>query len=254
MSSPLPISVCMMCLNEERHMPKVLARVSDFAEWIVLDTGSTDRTAEIAREHGATVRPAQWEGFSLTRRRHFAMATQPWILWMDADEEVTEEMVTELRALFAKGPKHAAYRINRVMFFENRWIRHGDWYPDRVIRLFRADVWTLPIREVHESVEIDGSVGDLQSDLPHYSYTNWADRKQRLLKYSELWAKQEIAKGRDCLPLEGELRATWRFLRGYFLKLGLLDGKTGLRIALSCAQEVLEKYRALKRLSQSNSS
>ena len=89
-------------------MPKVLARVADFAEWIVLDTGCTDRTAEIALEYGAIVRSAPWQGFSLTRRGHFAMATQPWILWIDADEEVTEEMVMELRGLFASEPEHAA--------------------------------------------------------------------------------------------------------------------------------------------------
>src|SRR5690606_26344984 len=103
------------------------------------------------------VRTAQWEGFSLTRRNHFAMASQPWILWIDADEEVTKEMVAELRELLANGPKHTAYQINRVMFFENRWIKYGDWYPDRVLRLFRADAWKLPVREVHEAVEISGT-------------------------------------------------------------------------------------------------
>ena len=249
MSNPLPISVCMMCLNEERHMPKVLARVADFAEWIVLDTGCTDRTAEIALECGAIVRSAPWQGFSLTRRGHFAMATQPWILWIDADEEVTEEMVMELRGLFASEPEHAAYRINRIMFFEGEWIRCGDWYPDRVLRLFRADAWELPVRQVHESVEIRGSIGGLRSELPHYSYRDWADRDRRLLQYAELWAQQETAKGRRCGPMEGELRAAWRFIRGYLFKTGFMGGRLGLRIALSCAREVLAKYRALKTLS-----
>jgi glycosyltransferase involved in cell wall biosynthesis len=228
-------------------MLKVLARVGDFAEWVVLDTGSTDRTAEIAAEMGATVRSAPWQGFSLTRRGHFAMAGQPWILWIDADEEVTVELVEELRALFAKGPGHAAYRINRVMFFAGKWIRRGDWYPDRVLRLFRADAWTLPVREVHESVEINGTVSELQSELPHYSYRDWADRNRRLMSYAEIWAKQEAAKGRRCKPLEGELRAAWRFIRGYVLKAGFLEGAMGLRIAISCAREVLAKYRALGR-------
>lgn len=248
MSEPLPITVCMMCLNEERHMRKVLARVADFAEWIVLDTGSTDRTAEIAREFGASVRTAPWQGFSLTRREHFAMAGQPWILWIDADEEVTAELVSELRELFASGPQHAAYRINRVMYFEGKWIRYGDWFPDRVLRLFRANAWTLPVRAVHESVEIEGSIGMLRSELPHYSYTDWADRDRRLLRYAELWARQEAAKGRRCGMIEGELRAVWRFIRGYVFKKGFLGGLLGLRIAMSCAREVAEKYRALKAL------
>ena len=246
MSNPLPISVCMMCLNEERHMRKVLSCVADFAEWIVLDTGSSDRTAEIAAELGATVRTAPWQGFSITRREHFSMASQPWILWIDADEEVTPELVAELRGLFASSPQHAAYRINRVMFFEGKWIRYGDWFPDRVLRLFRANAWTLPIREVHESVEIDGTIGMLRSELPHYSYMDWPDRDRRLRRYAELWAKQEKAKGRRCGILEGELRAGWRFIRGYVLKKGFLGGWLGLRIAMSCAREVFEKYRALR--------
>lgn len=245
MSKPLPITVCMMCLNEERHMRKVLALVGYFAEWIVLDTGSTDKTAVIASDMGATVRCAPWQGFSLTRRGHFAMATQPWILWIDADEEVTVELVEELRTLFAKEPEHAAYRINRVMFFEGKWIRRGDWYPDRVLRLFRANAWTLPVREVHESVEINGTIGELHSELPHYSYRDWADRNRRLMCYAKIWAKQEVGKGRRCKPLEGELRAAWRFIRGYVLKAGFLEGGAGLRIAISCAREVLQKYRAL---------
>lgn len=246
MSEPLPISVCMMCLNEERHMRKVLARVADFAEWIVLDTGSTDLTASIAMECGATVRSAPWQGFSLTRRAHFAMATQPWILWIDADEEITAELVDELRALFARGPEHAAYRINRVMFFQNQWIRHGEWYPDRVLRLFRADAWTLPVREVHESVDIRGSIGELRGELPHYSYQNWEDRNRRIEKYAVLWARQEIAKGRKSNPLEASFRAGWRFFRAFVIKLGFLDGLVGCQIACSCAREVRLKYLALR--------
>lgn len=249
MIGSLPISVCMMCLNEERHMRKALACAADFAEWIVLDTGSTDRSAEIAHECGATVRTAPWQGFSLTRRGHFAMAAQPWILWIDADEEVTPELVNELRELFANKPEHAAYRINRVMFFEGEWIRYGDWFPDHVLRLFRADAWTLPVREVHESVEIDGTIGTLRSELPHYSYRDWADREHRLRRYAELWARQEAAKGRHCKVLEGEMRAAWRFIRGYVFKTGFMGGLLGLRIAMSCAREVMEKYRALKQIS-----
>jgi len=245
MSAPLPISVCMMCLNEERHMRKVLARVADFAEWIVLDTGSTDLTVAIAHECGATVRSASWQGFSLTRREHFAMATQPWILWIDADEEITVELVEELRTLFARGPEHAAYRINRVMFFQNQWIRRGEWYPDRVLRLFRADAWTLPVREVHESVDINGSIGDLCSELPHYSYQSWEDRNRRIEKYATLWARQEMEKGRDSSPLEASLRAAWRFFRAYVIKLGFLEGRLGYQIARSCAREVRLKYLAL---------
>jgi hypothetical protein len=158
---------------------------------------------------------------------------------------LTAELVGELRALFARGPEHAAYRINRVMFFQNQWIRHGEWYPDRVLRLFRADAWSLPVREVHESVDIDGSIGELRGELPHYSYQDWEDRNRRIEKYAGLWACQEIAKGRKSIPLEAYLRAAWRFFRAYVIKLGFLEGLLGYRIASSCAREVRLKYLAL---------
>jgi glycosyltransferase involved in cell wall biosynthesis len=248
MHAPLPITVCMLCLNEERHLKKGLAQVAAFAEWILLDTGSIDGSAEIGRQAGATVRSAPWSGFSETRRQHFAMATQPWILWIDADEEVTAELVDELRQLFAQEPPHAAYRINRLMFFEGKWIRCGEWFPDRVLRLFRADVWTLPIREVHESLSIQGSIGDLKGELPHFSYKDWPDRNQRIEKYARLWAKQEAANGRHSSRVTAAGHAGWRFFKVYFIKRGMLEGWLGLQIALSCAKEVHLKYLALIKL------
>jgi len=248
MHVPLPITVCMMCLNEERHLKKLLTQVPEFAEWILLDTGSTDASAEIGRGAGATVRSIAWSGFSETRRQHFAMASQPWILWIDADEEVTQDLVDELRRLFARGPTHTAYRINRIMYFEGKWIRHGEWYPDRVLRLFRTDRWTMPTREVHESLLVNGTLGSLRAELPHYSYQDWHDRNQRIEKYAKLWAVQETAKGRKSCFLEPWMRASWRFFRACFIKHGVADGWLGIQVAWSCAREVYLKYRALEML------
>lgn len=243
---PLPITVCMMCLNESHRLPAALQQIAEFAEWIVLDTGSQDDTAAEAERLGATVRSTAWSGFSETRRRHFEMASQPWILWIDADEVVTPEMVRELRKIFAQGhPPHAGYRINRVMYFEERWIRFGDWYPDRVLRLFRADAWAIQKRDVHESVTIAGTVSRMSSELPHFSYSGWKDRSERIARYAELWAMQEAEKGRETTLHSAAVRAGWRFLRGYLLKGGILGGVMGARIAASCAKEVWLKYAAL---------
>jgi glycosyltransferase involved in cell wall biosynthesis len=235
----------MMCLNEAWHLSRNLSEVSSFAEWIVLDTGSTDETIQIAAESGACVRSVPWMGFSETRRLHFAMATQPWILWIDADEEVTAELVSELRELFIQEPVHDAYRVNRIMFFEGKWIRRGEWYPDRVTRLFKADCWLLEPRSVHESVMIRGSVGELHGELPHFSYRDWNDRNQRIRKYASLWARQELDRGRDTFKAEAVGRAIWRFFRAGILRKGFLDGRLGFQIAHSCAMEVHLKYLAL---------
>lgn len=243
---PLPITVCMMCLNEGHRMEAALGQIREFAEWIVLDTGSGDHTVTEAERLGATVRSTAWTGFSETRRKHFEMASQPWILWIDADEVVTPEMVRELRNLFSKGnPAHTGYRINRVMNFENQWIRFGDWYPDRVLRLFRADAWEIQKRDVHESVTVTGPVGRVSSELPHFSYEGWKDRSERIACYARLWAMQEGKRGREATMSAAAVRAGWRFLRGYLLKGGIFGGVMGARIAGSCAKEVWLKYAAL---------
>ena len=245
----LPVSVCMMCRNEEFNLQRGLDQVAEFAEWIVADTGSTDRTAEIARERGAIVRDIPWQGFSETRRQHFAMASQPWILWIDADEVVTPELVAELRELFAKGePGMQGYRLDRVMNFNGVSIRHGDWHPDRVLRLFRADSWSMGSRVIHESVEIKGRIGSLKSTLPHYSYRDWDDRAKRVQAYSKLWAEQEYRRGRRSNSISSVVRAGWRFIRGYILMGGILDGALGLRVSLSCAREVWLKYSLLSKI------
>lgn len=247
---PLPISLCVLCLNEEDNLPRALAQASQFAEVLVLDTGSSDCSIKLAKELGATVAQSEWLGFAKTRRKHFEMAREPWILWLDADEEVTPQLVAELRRLFEKEniDDHAAYEVNREMVFLGKRIRHGDWFPDRVVRLFKADRWSMPEREVHESLKISGSVGRLQSLVPHYSYCSWRDREERVESYSSLWAKQQFATGRRSGSLAAWLRAGWKLIRGLFLKKGFLDGWLGVRIAWSNAAEVYRKYQKLHQL------
>lgn len=245
-AAPLPITVCMMCLNESQRMPAALQQIEEFAEWIILDTGSSDNTISEAERLGATVRSTSWNGFSETRRKHFEMATQPWILWIDADEVITPELVEEMRSLFATGrPLHTGYTISRVMYFENRWIRFGDWYPDRVMRLFQADAWSLEKRDVHESVRVNGTLGRIKSELPHFSYTGWQDRSERIARYAELWAMQQSARNRETSLTSAAMRAGWRFFRNYIIKGGIFGGILGARIAGSCAKEVWLKYEAL---------
>jgi len=244
--TPLPITVCMMCLNEGHRMQAALHQVKEFAEWIVLDTGSSDNTVAEAERLGATVHSTTWAGFSETRRKHFEMARQPWILWIDADEVVTPEMVAEIRKTLADGASsHAGFSISRVMYFENRWIRFGDWYPDRVTRLFRADAWSIEKRDVHESVKLHGTIGRMKAELPHFSYTDWKDRAERISRYAKLWAMQEGQQGRESTLISAATRAGWRFFRNYILKGGILGGVLGARIAGSCAKEVWLKYEAL---------
>jgi glycosyltransferase involved in cell wall biosynthesis len=235
-------------LNEAENLPRCLTQIEHFAETIVLDTGSTDKSLEVARQLGAQVEKTSWKGFSATRREHFQLATQPWILWLDADEELTTEFIHELRELWPDIDRYKAYQINRLMNFQGKWIHHGDWFPDRVTRLFHRDSWTMPERDIHESIEIEGEVGRLLEVVPHYSYKDWADRNARVERYTTLWAQQQKTKGKTTSLPSSFIRAAWKLIRGLLLKGGIMDGLLGFQIAWSNALEVFQKYEKLRKL------
>lgn len=236
----MPISVCMLVLNEADRLVRSLSPLGIFEEVLVLDSGSTDGSQKLCREAGAQVLEQAWKGFGETRKRLFEEAEQPWILWIDADEVVTETLAAELHALFEKGPSCAAYEVNRMVCFEGQWVRHGEWFPDWNVRLFRREAWEMLPRAVHEAVKINGRVGHLQGLLEHHSYRDWDDQRRRSERYARLWAEQNA--GRKIGPLAGPSRALWRFFKGYVLKRGFLDGRLGFRIAVANAREVARKY------------
>lgn len=250
-SEKIPVSVCILCLNEADRLPRCLAPLGDFAETIVVDSGSTDGSRDICRKYGVVPVESPWAGFSAQRNKAFALASQKWILWIDADEVIRPELLAEIRKLFADGePDCSAFRVNRLVIFEGREIRHGNWFPDRCIRLFRADRWSMPERDVHESLEIRGETRDLVSLLEHHTYRDWDDQRRRAGKYSRLWAAQAHREGRTAGPLKGPLRGLWRFFRGYVLRGGFLDGALGFRIAFANGREVALKYRLLREFSK----
>lgn len=243
MSQTLPVSVCILTLNEEENLKRTLPPLDRFAEILVFDSGSTDRTIEMCRNAGAIVHEVPWEGFGTTRRKLFEKASQPWVLWLDADEVITEELLEEITRLFDSGPERGAYWINRMVFFEGKWIRNGEWFPDWVLRLFPADSWRMDEREVHESISVDCPESKLNHLLEHYSFRDWDDLEDRSEKYARLWAKEK-AKSAKRPPSQIMIlgRAWFRLFKGYFLKKGFLDGSHGLKIALSRANEVKMKY------------
>lgn len=244
----LPISVCIMVLNEEDRLDRCLSRIKGFAETVVLDTGSTDRSIEVCRKYGVEVHETLWEGYGRSRKKLFSLATQPWILWLDADELITDELMRELESLFSKPIPFDAFEINLIVSFQGKWIRHGDWFPGRHIRLFKQGAWSMEDREVHESLRINGKVGRLHGLIEHYSYRNWADRENRSQKYAALWAKQMHMQGKRTTLVTPFLRGAWKFFRGYILRRGFLDGMLGARIAFSNAKEVVLKYKLLREL------
>ena len=134
--SKIRATACILTKNEEDNLPKCLAPLRDFEEIIVYDSGSTDKTVEVAQKFGATVIEGAWEGFGATRKKLFEAANQPWILWIDADEVAGEDLIGEIRNCVEADPKADGYRINRISWIGGKRFRHGNWYPDWNLRLF----------------------------------------------------------------------------------------------------------------------
>ncbi|MGI9013396.1 MAG: glycosyltransferase family 2 protein [Phycisphaerales bacterium] len=248
----LPISVCMIVRNEAARLPATLKALTSpdapaFAEIRITDTGSTDDTIAICRQLSCAVTSEPWQGFARTRRLAFQKASQPWILWIDADEVMTLELRHEMARVFQSGmPACAGFEINRISRADGRWIRHGDWFPDWNLRLFRAGEWSIEDRSVHESVSVRGEVQRLRGLLEHHTFRGWTEMRTRSERYAQLWAEQERAHARRTWPGFPTVRAMFAFLRGYVFRAGVLDGVPGLRIALNRAYETRLKHALLR--------
>jgi glycosyltransferase involved in cell wall biosynthesis len=245
------ISFCIITLNEAENLPRCLASCADLAdEIVVLDSGSTDSTERIARQFGARWEVQGWPGYVAQKNKLLSFARNKWVFSIDADEELSPELRGEIRALKSSEPPEAVsgYSMPRCVFFEGRWIRHGNWYPDRLTRLFRKHRAQFAGGKVHERLNVTGKIVRLRGELHHYSFRDAEDHWKRCQKYAKLWAETRHEEGKSAGMLTPYVRATVRWLRGYFIKAGFLDGKQGLRIANVCAREVFLKYKLLREM------
>jgi glycosyltransferase involved in cell wall biosynthesis len=244
----LRISATIITLNEEESLPRALASVSFCDEVVVVDSGSADRTREIAERAGARVLTRRWTGYADQKNFAAQSASHDWILALDADEEVTVQLRASIQALQEAGPQHAGYRFARLARYLGRWIRHSGWYPDAKVRLYdrRRGRWHGDY--VHESVRVEGSVGELAGDLLHYTCDSLEDHRRRVDRYTDLAARELIANRRR-IGL-GRLLASppWAFLRSYVLQQGFRDGPEGLLIARMAASYTYSKYAKARAL------
>lgn len=249
MSTPLPISVIIVARNEAAILPRCLASVHGWVqESVVALNATTDASAEVVAPFGARVVHLSWKGFRDTKNEAMNLASQPWALCLDADEEVSPALRDEIHAFFQRGEsaRYAGARFPRKVWFINRWIRHGDWYPDLSLRLVnRAQARWGGDAFVHEKMECSGPVKRLQGDLHHYSFPTLASHVAKINPFTELFLQQQRARGRRFNSVSAVFRACWRFFRGYVIKGGFLDGYPGLYIAVANAFGVFVRYSSL---------
>jgi glycosyltransferase involved in cell wall biosynthesis len=251
MNDKLPISLVVITKNEERNLERCL-RAADFcAEMVVVDSGSQDRTLDIARAFGARVFHRDWTGYRDQKDFAMAQATQPWVLTIDADEELTPELRSAIAAAFREDPAADAFEINRHAFYAGKRIDHGGWYPQWRLLLFRRGKAVWSEKDPHEVLVFQGRVkGRLAGDLNHYTCAGIREHVTKNLAYATDWARAMHRDERRATVFDLLLRGPWAFTRTYFLQLGFLDGFCGFVIAVVTGFYTFSKYAMLCELNR----
>ncbi len=247
------LSVAIVTLNEEENLARTLASVSWAQEIIVVDSGSTDRTVEIARSFGARVFEREWPGFAAQKNFAIAQCQGAWILSLDADEELTPELQIQIRALLPSNPPTDAYYLRRRNLFLGKWIRRGGFYPDPKLRLFRRAAASFDAtpkfeeRPVHETITFDGAADTLDYDIIHHAYPTLSTYIEHMDRYSNLGADILVERGRTSRSAFSFLLNVFlipqiTFNWNYFIRFGFLDGREGLLLHLYHATYASWKY------------
>ena len=249
MAAPLPLSVVIIARNEAANLPRCLASVQGWVTEIVIALNdTTDESEAVAKKYGAVVHHLLWQGYRDSKNAVLALAQQAWVLSLDADEEVSPGLRDALAAFLARPDRDqfAGARFPRQVWFIDRWIRHGDWYPDLSLRLLhRGQARWGGDAFVHEKVECDGPVATLTGDLLHHSFPTLASHVAKINPFADLFVQQQQAKGKRFSVAAAIFRPGWRFFRAYVLKLGCLDGYPGFYIAWATAFGTFVRYSRL---------
>jgi glycosyltransferase involved in cell wall biosynthesis len=242
------LSACLITLNEDHNLPRALASLRGIAdEIIVVDSGSTDKTASIAREHGVALFERAWTNYS--EQKHFAAecAQNEWVFSMDADEELSSALQTSLLDWKKREPQSSVYEMPRKTWYLGAWIKHSGWYPDFQRRLYRRDKAQFS-GIIHEALRFAGKPGRLNGDLLHYTVRSFAEHEQKVERYAVLAAQQMYAAGERSWRSALWFATPWSWFQNYFLRGGFLDGYRGALIAQMAARAVRIKYENLGKL------
>jgi len=247
----MKLSVIIITRNEAANIRDCLESVAWADEIIVVDSGSTDATAEICGEFGAQVHKHDWPGFGAQKNRALGYAANEWVFSIDADERVTPGLRAAIEAVLRKdNDACAAYRVSRLSSYCGRFMRHSGWHPDHIVRLFRRDVARFSDDLVHERLLVEGQIGQLDGELLHYAFDNLEEVLHKVDQYSSAGAQMMHQCGRQASLSGAVLRGLWSFLRTYVLRGGFLDGREGFMLAVSNAEGTYYRYLKLMLLNK----
>lgn len=242
------VSACLITLNEEENLPRALASLKEIAdEIVVVDSGSSDRTAEIAKDSGAAFFERPWTNYANQKNYAAECASNDWILSLDADEQLSSRLQTSLLAWKKLTPEYCVYEVARKTWYLGAWITHSGWYPDFQRRLYRRDEAEFS-GIVHESVQFSGKTGRLSGDLLHYTVRSFEEHEANVERYTTLAAQQMFAEGKRKWKSAVWFATPWTWFHNFVLRGGFMDGYRGALIARMAARAVRLKYEKLGKL------
>lgn len=241
----MKIAAVIITRNEERNIVRCLESVKFCDEIVVVDSGSSDATRTLAAKFTTKVLNRDWSNYADQRNFANQHVDSDWVLSVDADEVVSDELRDEVLSFKQRAPEGLAYTIPRKTFHFNRWIRYGGWYPNRLTRFFKRDAGEWKGDELHEYWEPHGNLGALSGHLLHYSFEDLADQVDRNNRYSSLGAEKLRKQGKRFSFFRLTVKTVSKFIETYFLKRGFLDGYPGFFISVSAAYSVFLKWAKL---------
>jgi glycosyltransferase involved in cell wall biosynthesis len=244
---PTTLSAIVITRNEAQNLEDCLASLKGWVhEIVVVDSHSSDDTVAIAKRHGAKVsQPEGWPGFGPQKNRALALATCDWVLSIDADERVPPELAHEIQDVVLRNPEMTAYDIPRLSWYCGKFMRHGGWYPDHVLRLFKRGEASFSQDLVHEKVITQATVRTLQHPLKHFSFRTFSQVLDKVDRYSTASAEQLYARGKTSSLGKAVGHGLWAFIRTYVFKAAWRDGPHGFALAVSNAEGTYYRYLKL---------
>lgn len=241
-----PVSACIITLNEEDNIARCLGSLDFVDEIILVDSGSTDRTLEIARSYNAKIYHRDFDNYINQKNYATSLAKHHWVLSLDADEEISPSLKTELQSLRPTDLSEVAgFAIPRLTYYLKQWIHHCGWYPNRQTRLFDRNRGKFSGMLVHETVHLEGKEMELQSPIHHYSYKTISDHLSFIDRYSTLFAMERFRKGKRSGVCKAIAKSFYKFWWMYIFRLGFLDGKVGLVVCILGSYYNFLKYTKL---------